>query len=625
MPDESAFFDQPWWEEKSGDKALNPLLGLYKHFVNEDSNRLAAYDAYSRVYMNRDITDSDYLASYRAAWAVEDNAYSRVPVNLAKTMVDSAVARITRQNPRPVFVTKGGNWSLHKKAQQMQRWVEYCEHFSDLRPVKKQVWADGHLYGDGFLKTSAHPVVDTVVNDRVHPSDIFVDPVEAAVSGKPTHLYQRSFVNRSRLAKFFENTRGAKTAIRNAERITEGSYVWHRERRTMRNMVEVVEAWKLPSYDDAGDGRHAIAINGFMVVYEEYDGCAFPFSHAQWKRDPTIGFWGISQVEELLGLHYDFNLTIKKVEECIENMPTPIILIPEGGNISTGKLANVNGITITYADRPPTFQLPPSVPPDVFNYANSIWQKALEISGLISMTLPDKTGNGFETGAAVRDFNDIQATELAQQYESFERFNVHTYENQVRAGRAIYKRNPAFKTVARRDKYTIEDVEWKDIDDPREDSFIIQVFPASMLSQLPAGRKSDVLDYYNAGWLDVGEAMDLLDFPDLDHFRDLRTAARKNVERILENILDEGKYTAPEPTLDLRLSLKITQMYINKAQAMGVPEQRISMLRQFARQVHRLIQESDQEAQSQQAGNGFGAAGGPPVPSPTDGQMPTAI
>jgi hypothetical protein len=622
MPD-TAFLDmeQPWWEQKTKPKALDPLTQLFKYYVSEDNGRLAAYDAYSRIYLNRDIADSDYLSAYTSAWDIDENSYSRVPVNLAKIFVDAAHTKVTRQNPRPVFVTKSGNWSLFKKSKQMQRWVEHCEHHTDIRPLKKLAAKDGFIYGTGFLKTSPHPVVDEVTNERVHPSDIFVDPVEVASFRDPSHLYQRAFVNRTRLAKMFPKY---KEKIKRAGRLTDDPYVWHKERRTLRNMVEVVEAWRLPSYRDAGDGKHAIFIDGQVLVLDEWEEEFFPFAKFTWKPDPTINFWGVSLIEELLGVHYDFNHTIRNIEECIDNMPTPFILIPEGGNVSVGKLGNVNGIVINYSDREPKFQLPPSVPEDVRNYAADIWEKGLVISRLISMTTPDSMGGQFETGQAVRDYNDIQATELAEQYEAFEAFNVHVYEQQVRAGRAIFGRNPDFSVVARRDKYTIEDVEWKNIDDPRKDSFIIRVFPASMLSQLPAARQEQVLSYFNAGWLDVGEAMELLDFPDLDHYQDLRNAPRRNVERILEGILDDDVYVAPEPTLDLRLSMKITQMYINRAQTMNVPEQRISKLRRFMRQIKGMIDESEEATVNRGLGVGPGPAGAPPAVSP-DGSMPTAI
>jgi hypothetical protein len=626
MPDQDFLESKAWWEEKTKSKALDPALGIFKFFADHDKERLSAYNAYSRIYLNRDINNSEYLASYTAAWGAgdEDDEYSRVPVNLAKIFIDAAHARVTKQNPRPVFVTQGGNFTLQKKAKQMQKWVEYADHFTDSRPTKKAAYLDSQIYGNGFVKTAPHPVVDEVETCRVHPADIFIDPMEASANATPTHMYQRAYVSRTRLMKIFEKH---SKKIRTAGRITDqDTYQWRRQdQKALGTVVEIVEGWRLPSYHGAGDGKHVIFVANQVLVLEEWEHDKFPITEVRWKDDPTLGFWGISQTEELLGLHYDFNHTITNIETCIENMPTPFILVPERGNVSEGQLGNVNGIVINYSDEAPTFELPPSVPSDVLQYAQNIWDKGLQVSRLVSLGMPDVTGNGLETGQAVRDFNDIQGTELAPQYESFERFNVRCYEADVRCGRDIYARNPAWKIVMRKDKYTIEEIEWSKIDaDPRRDCFVIQVFPASMLSQSPAGRKSDVLDYFNAGWLDVGEAMSLLDFPDMDKFRNLRDAARQNIERILEEMLDEDVYTPPEPTLDLSLAMKMTQMYINRAQAMSVPDERVSNLRQFMRQVHTLLQKSNEAAQAAQMGMGPGLAAGPPVPGP-DGQNPAAI
>ena len=80
----------------------------------------------------------------------------------------------------------------------------------------------------------------------------------------------------------------------------------------------------------------------------------------------------------------------------------------------------------------------------------------------------------------------------------------------------------------------------------------------------------------------------------------------------------------PALVVDLLLALKMTQMYINKAQAMGVPEERVSNLRQFLRQVKSLNDKAEEATRQQAAGMGQPFAGGPPGVSP-DGSMPTAI
>ncbi len=240
MPEQDFLEAKAWWEEKTKSKALNGALGLFKWFSDNDKNRLAAYNAYSRIYLNREIDDSDYLASYSSAWNTEDDEYSRVPINLAKIFIDAAHARVTKQNPRPVFVTKGGNFTLQKKSKHMQRWVEFADHFTDARPIKKAAMLDAQIYGNGFVKTSPHPVIDEVETCKVHPADIFIDPMEATAGAKPTHMYQRAYVSRSRLMKIFEKH---SKKIRTAARITDqDSYQWRRsDQKALGTVVEIVE------------------------------------------------------------------------------------------------------------------------------------------------------------------------------------------------------------------------------------------------------------------------------------------------------------------------------------------------------------------------------------------------
>jgi hypothetical protein len=68
----------------------------------------------------------------------------------------------------------------------------------------------------------------------------------------------------------------------------------------------------------------------------------------------------------------------------------------------------------------------------------------------------------------------------------------------------------------------------------------------------------------------------------------------------------------------------MTTMYINKAQAMRVPDERVSNLRQFLRQVKSLNDKAEEATMMKAQGMGPALAGGPPGVSP-DGSMPTAM
>lgn len=604
----------PWWEEKTKSKAQGPAERLFLHYAENDRNRLAAYVAFNSLYTNRDIRGNEFTRAYTAAYSLEGNEYSRVPLNVIKVMADAVHARVTRQAIRTTFVTSDGNQSLRKRAKQMENWVSFAEYATELPETTQQAYLDALVVGTGIVKTVPHPKIDEILNARVHARDVFVDPIEASATGKPSHLYQRQFVSRGRLKKMYPRF---SSKIQDAGRITSEVFATSFDS-PFENLVEVVEGWKLPSWDGAGDGKHILFISGQVLELEDYELNEFPFSFVRWKDDPTLGFWGISLSEELIGLHFDINTSILHLEKAIEAIPKPYILVPNAGDVSEGELGNVPGCIINYTDRAPQIVMPQSVPGDISNYMLEQWNRAIQVSRLGSLSMPETTGNGFETGQAIRDFADIQSTELAPNYKSYEKFKIRLAEKQVATGKLIADRAKSegrtFRVVLRKDRNTIEDVDWDNIHiDPRKDSYVVQALPASKLSQTPAGRKSDVIDFLNAGLIDQKEALALLDFPDLDHFRSLANASRDAIERILEEILDEGKYSPPEPPMDTRLALKLTQAYINRAQSMSVEEDRISMLYQFMRQVKALIDEEQEATRMQAAGLTPGFTGGQPA------------
>lgn len=611
-----ADLSEPWWLEKTQTKAQEKASRLFQYYADNDRHRIGAYRAWQALYTNRELSGQDYLRAYVSNLKLGDIEYSRVPLNVIKIMVDAVHARLTRPDIIVKFVSSGGNFTNRRKSRQMEHWVSYQEHACSLDEKDAAAHQHSLVLGTGAVKTCIHPKVDEIINGVVHPRDLFVDPIEAAAT-EPSHLYQRQFVSRGRLKTMYPRlARKIDSAGRLSDHI---HHEWGVKRAAnMGNLVEVVEAWHLPSWEGAGDGRHIIFIDGQCLELDDWELEDFPFSFTRWKRDPVGGFWGIGLAEELIGAHFDLNTSIMHVEACVEASPKPYILIPDDGNVTEGKLGNVPGIKINHTGRAPQIVLPPSVPADVVNYMMTQWQWALQVSRLVAMGMPEKAGNAIETGAGMNAIIDIQNTELSDNYSLRQAFKVRLAEQQLIAGKMVSDRakleGRKFRVVLKKDKNTIEDVDWDEIYmDPRKDSYIVQALPASALSVEFGGRLAQVKELLGAGMIDVGEGLALLGFPDLDHYRSLQNASRDAVERILEEILDEGKYTEPEPTMDLRLALKLTQMYINRAQAMGVPDDRINALYQFLRQVNSLISEQQEATQMQAAGVQPGFAGGPPA------------
>ena len=106
------------------------------------------------------------------------------------------------------------------------------------------------------------------------------------------------------------------------------------------------------------------------------------------------------------------------------------------------------------------------------------------------------------------------------------------------------------KFTIKKDKYSIQRMDWNDINLDR-DAFVLRIEPVSSLPSTPAGRLNFVQNMINSGILtDPKEARRLLNFSDFQREVELTEAIPENISRILENMLDEGQYEAPEPFID---------------------------------------------------------------------------
>jgi hypothetical protein len=355
----------------------------------------------------------------------------------------------------------------------------------------------------------------------------------------------------------------------------------------------------------------------------------YPITFTRWKKDPTVGFWGIGLVEELMGVHFDINHSLFQTYRSVEIMPKPIFFLPSGSEVSEGQIGNVHGLMVKYVDGQPRVELPMSVPTDIVNLIQMQWSHALEIGRLAALGLPESTGGGFETGQALRDFNDIQSTELAPNFKEWQNFRVGVAERLVTSGKMVADRAVAegrqYKVVLAKDRNTIEEIDWSLISlDPREDSYVVRALPASSLSQTFAGKKADVIDMLNAQLIDQGTALSLLDFPDLDNFYNQILASEQLILENIETMLDEGEFIPFDPNEDLRLGLKLYQREISRARTRKVPEERISLLEDGKQQILKFIEEEQQATRNAAMGIGGGLPGSPAALD-MNGQSPQAV
>lgn len=99
-----------------------------------------------------------------------------------------------------------------------------------------------------------------------------------------------------------------------------------------------------------------------------------------------------------------------------------------------------------------------------------------------------------------------------------------------------------------------------------------------------------VTEQVQAGMLTLREGRRLLRFPDLEQNEQLDNASEERVFKILDNIVEDGKYTEPDSFMDLNLAIQLTVQYINLYLAANLEEKKADMLRTFFKQCLALQQ-----------------------------------
>lgn len=605
--------DLKWWDTKTHE-GHDKAWAAYEQISKQDGGRKELNLRHMRLYGNVDM-----FGLSPSTYDVE-RTKEKLSLNVIKAVSDAATAKIAKNRPSPRFLTSGGNFSLSRRAKLLGKWADTQFYLSGIYQVAPAVFLDACVFGTGVLKVFRQK--DKIRVERVLPTELFVDRADA-LYGSPRSLYQRKYVNRDWLLNRAKNEwKVDRKTLHAIENCTSGP-----DQRdmvgvdSMSDQVVVVEAWHLPSGPGAQDGRHIIFIDGATLVDSEWEYEYFPFGVIRWTPR-LMGFWGIGLAEELTGIQVEINKLLIKIQQSFRLMAQPVWMVDQASLniIKKGIINNEIGQIVAYAGQKPEVYTPPTVHPEIFAHLDRLYSRAFEISGISQLQVSAQRPAGVEAGVALRTLNDIQSERFSIVSRAYEQMFLDVTKIMVDLGKEIYKSNKKYSVVLQRDRNTIDEVDWKDID-MDGDSYVLKVFPVSALPNDPAGKLAHVADMMSLGLVDPQLAKRLLDYPDLEEDIALDRAACDNADRLIEKMLDEGLYEPPEPFVDLQLTLKKVQAAYNRAVNMGVPEDRLEMLREFMLALHEHM-ERQRMAQAQVPGTVSPAS---PPPYGGAGTAPTAL
>jgi hypothetical protein len=593
-----------WWKEETKAMRGAKLVETAAFLKEQLQFRYRQASIYSRLYANMPLFGMAGTSLNRLS---QNNQLplDRPTMNVVQSCVDTLVSRITQSRPRPVFLTDNGDYKARNLAKKLNQFVMGEFYRTKAYDAGTAALRDAAVLGTGCLKIFEGQ--DTKVQiERVLFTELLVDPNDS-LYGDPRQMYQLKLVDREVLIEMFPDKKNDILRTEQAFPDTAGDSA-----RTASDQVMVIEGWHLPSGPDADDGKHIIACTNVCLLDEEYNKQKFPFVFVHYSQR-LLGFFGQSLAEQLMGTQVEINKLLMTISRSINLVGVPRVFVEDGSKVVKAQLNNDVGSIVTYRGTKPVYEVAPCVPAEVYAQLQRLVDYAYQQSGISALSAASKKPAGLDSGAALREYDDLQSDRFATLSKRYDNFYVELAYQVIDLAKDIAERDGKYTTVYPNKNGTRE-VNLPDAD-LLEDTYIIQCFDASSLPRDPAGRMQKIIEMIQSGMVDIKEGRRMLDFPDLEQEEKLANSGEERILYVLDKIIEDGDYTPPDPFMDLNLAIQLSNQYYNLYMPTKLEEDRSEMLRTFNAQCIALQQAAQPPMPAAPAGPAQQLANPEPLPT----------
>ncbi len=578
-PDMQSMVLAPWWLEKNADKAAAMMLTTAAYLKETQGYRYRQAAVYARLYGNQSLYSfaGNNISKMDQVYGLPQE---RPTFNLIQSVTDTLVSRISQSRPQPVFLTDNGNYKQRTLSKKLNNFILgefYQTKAYDLGTIALR---DALVEGTGVIHT--YETQDKKVGlERVLLTELLIDPNEA-MYGQPRTMSRMKLVDRDVLIAGFPEHEKKILMAANAypDNSADSS-------KSVSDLIMVVESWRLPSGKDTKDGRHMIAISSGSLINEEYKKNKFPFTFIHYSKR-LLGFWSQGVAEQLMGTQMELNSILFTISKAIKLVGVPRVFQEEGSKISSAAHNNEIGVIVKYRGTKPSYEVAPCNAPELYAERDKLIQYGYQQSGVSALQATSEKPKGLDSGEAIRSYDDISTDRFASLSRNYDNMFVDLAYQIIDLAKDICERDDAYSTVYP-NKNGTKEINLKKAD-LIADEFIVQCFTQSSLPKDPSGRLQKVTEMAQSGMITLQEARRLLDYPDLEQIEKLANAPEERIFQILDEIIETGKYTAPDPFMDLELATTLVVQYINLYGQAKLEESKAQLLRDFFTTVQTLKQ-----------------------------------
>jgi hypothetical protein len=604
MPDVKKDIPSDWWNSNTKSEMCQKLLSTVSFLKEMNQAKYRQASIYARMYGNLPLVGwvGSTLAKMNSS---QQLPYDRPTMSVVTSCVDTLVSKLSQSKPVPSFLTSGGDYKQRKISDQINKFIKGEFYQTKAYELGVAALRDACVLGTGVIKILEDRERKVCLERRIYV-DLLVDPNDSFY-GAPRQLYELKLVDRSVLMDQFPRYRSDIEKAQQAYPDNSGD-----SSRSVSDTVMVVEGWHLKSGPDATDGIHTIACSEGILLEEKWEKKTFPFSFLNYSNR-LVGLWGQGIPERQMGTQVEINKLLMTMSSAINLVGVPRVFVEDGSKIVKAHLTNNVGAVVTYRGTKPIYEVAPCVPAEMYEHLQRLINYCYQSEGISQLAANAQKPSGLTAAAALREYNDIQSDRFAELSDRYEKFYNDIAYKAIDLAIDIAKRDGSYQTIYP-DKNGTQEIElpdWKKINDP----FVIECYDISSLPNDPAGRLQKVTEMMQAGIVSPDEGRRLLNFPDIESEDKLAIAAEERILKILDDIVEEGKYTPPDPFMRLDLAEQKVVQYYNLYASQKLEEEKLQLLRNFFTQIKSVQQQAMPQPMPGMP-QGAGAPGQPALANP---------
>lgn len=577
-----------WWdrEEVVEDEDVGAAMVSTAKAIEKSPQEQMRYDLnllYGSLYEGRELTNLYQYggqATITQGVTAGPGAVGKITWNVIRSVVQTVASQVSRSRPRARFITSGGSYKQKRRAKKLTAFCDGLFQEADVYDKTQQAFICAGAFDVAGIHVYRSD--DRVAVDLVRCNEIMIGANDG-IDGKPRSMYRRKFIDKGVALAQFGKGKGneakamAIKAATCADPVGDGGNT---------NLIEVYEAWHLPSSKKAADGWHVIAIEattgggGGTLLVEEFKKKRFPI--ILFAIDPALsGPYGVSPAATLLPCQMEINTGLDKIARGQHLACRPGVWVPISSKVTKGQINSAVGSVNYYTGTtPPTFYTPQAFSAEVYQQLERHYEKAFSLYGVNTSVAAGTKEAGTTSAVAIRESLDVQTARFAVLAQRWEGLHLDIARLCVDTARDIYLDNQEMM-VAAPGTALLESIDWKDVN-LEEDEFVIQLYPTSLLPTTPQGRIDRVNELVTTGIWSPKRGEAALDDLDIDNAMSAERAAEKNVERMCEAMLVDGEYDGPDPTNDLDACLRIGSQFLDEGRlSKGTPEKHLDLLYRF--------------------------------------------